>query len=140
MDTSALLKTVHVESESSALNAYLDEVTDEGTVLVTSSITIVELERALRARVERVGPTPGGPPLRESVNWALAGLVELRVTATVIRLARWLGPPLLRSLDAIHLASALLDGADGIVTYDRRLAEAAQAANLAIHSPGSRCP
>ncbi|MDR1151181.1 MAG: hypothetical protein LBK72_01670 [Bifidobacteriaceae bacterium] len=46
---------------------------------------------------------------------------------------------MLRSLDAIHLASAVLDSAEGLVVYDRRLVEAAEAAILAIHSPGSRC-
>lgn len=42
-----------------------------------------------------------------------------------------------RSLDAIHLASALRVGARQILVYDRRLAEAAAGAGLEVLSPGA---
>lgn len=47
------------------------------------------------------------------------------------------GPPALRSLDAIHLATALSLGADleVLITYDERLAEAAGAAGIAAEAP-----
>jgi predicted nucleic acid-binding protein len=41
-----------------------------------------------------------------------------------------------RSLDAIHLASALRVGARQMLVYDRRLAEAAAGAGLEVLSPG----
>jgi len=41
----------------------------------------------------------------------------------------------LRSLDAIHLASALILGADSMLVYDVRLAEAARAAGLNVVAP-----
>lgn len=49
-----------------------------------------------------------------------------------------IGDPLLCSLDALHLASALLLGADltTFISYDHRLADAAQAAGLIIAAPG----
>ena len=49
-----------------------------------------------------------------------------------------LQPPLLRTLDAIHLASALLLGleCEGVVTYDIRMREAAELAGLVVVSPG----
>jgi predicted nucleic acid-binding protein len=41
----------------------------------------------------------------------------------------------LRSLDALHLAAALRVGADAMVTYDRRQADAADAAGLLVLAP-----
>ena len=48
------------------------------------------------------------------------------------------GDPPLRTLDAVHLASALLlgDGLTAFVAYDRRLADAAQNAGLVVAAPG----
>ena len=54
----------------------------------------------------------------------------------ILAQAASLDPPGLRSLDAIHLATALsLDGLDALVTYDRRLSDAATDAGLAVASP-----
>jgi predicted nucleic acid-binding protein len=135
LDTSALIKTIHLETETPALNGFLAGQVAQGTTLATSVLTAVEMERGLRALAER-GQAAPIRALRQSVDRALEGVEEVRVEVSVIRLARWLGPPLLRTLDAIHLASALLDQADGIVTYDYRLAEAADSMNLAVHEPG----
>jgi len=45
---------------------------------------------------------------------------------------------MLRTFDAIHLATALtIDGLEGLVTYDTRLARAAQSAGLVVVSPGA---
>jgi predicted nucleic acid-binding protein len=134
VDTSALLKTIHPEPQTPALLAFLTAQTARGCILATSSLTAVEAERGLRAAADRLGLTLTRPPA-QFVDRAMQGLTELPVAAPVIRMARWLGPPLLRSLDAIHLASALLDGADGVITYDQRLAQAATGVNLAIHAP-----
>ena len=56
----------------------------------------------------------------------------------ILHLAGTIGPPRLRSLDAIHLASALSIGDDpeAFVTYDERLAEAAREAGLNVLMPG----
>lgn len=64
---------------------------------------------------------------------ALVGIDEPVVTA-----AAELGPPPLRSLDAIHLATALTIGADigTVVTYDDRLHDAVVAAGLPAARPG----
>ena len=62
-------------------------------------------------------------------------LIELDA-ATAAHAAR-LGPPTVRSLDAIHLASALTVGADlhAFATYDARLAEAARLVGLPVVQP-----
>ena len=49
---------------------------------------------------------------------------------------------MLSTLDALHLASALLlgDALTAFVAYDHRLADAAQAAGLAVVAPGQPAP
>ena len=65
---------------------------------------------------------------------ARIGLVAL--DEPLLRDAAALSPTGLRSLDAVHLATALsLDGLDVVVTYDRRLDAAASEAGLAVESP-----
>jgi uncharacterized protein len=61
----------------------------------------------------------------------------LAITPGILDLARTLPPAVLRSLDAIHLATAMLAGdeLDHVITYDRRMAAAAEAAGLGSRSP-----
>ncbi len=69
----------------------------------------------------------------------LAPIDIMAITEEIAGQASRLDPPLLRSLDAIHLASALALGEEleGIVTYDRRLAEAARQLGIPVFSPAS---
>ena len=55
---------------------------------------------------------------------------------TVVSLARRIGPITLRSLDAIHLATATLIDADLVIAYDERLLLAAEELGFATASPG----
>jgi uncharacterized protein len=66
-----------------------------------------------------------------------AGLVVVGIDDEVRRLASAVAPPTLRTLDAIHLATALTlgDDLDGLVTYDLRLADAAAALAVPVLSP-----
>jgi predicted nucleic acid-binding protein len=61
----------------------------------------------------------------------------IRVDDDIVLRAATMAPPALRSLDAIHLATAELLGADlaGIVAYDRRLARAAREHGMTVWSP-----
>jgi predicted nucleic acid-binding protein len=67
----------------------------------------------------------------------LEGVELLAIDEEVLSRASVLGPPVMRSLDAIHLASALTLGRelDAVVTYDRRLASAAEQVGLRVESP-----
>ena len=67
----------------------------------------------------------------------LDSVTLLKVDSSVFEGAGRLDPSVLRSLDAIHLASALDLGDDleGLVTYDDRLAGAAEANGVAVISP-----
>ena len=65
------------------------------------------------------------------------GCEFIDVDDVILGRARTLADESLRTLDAIHLASALLLGPDELITYDRRLAEAARRSGLRVISPGA---
>ncbi len=62
-------------------------------------------------------------------------MAEFPLSDDVVTRAREVGNDELRSLDAIHLASALAVGADTLLTYDMRLADSAAATGLEILQP-----
>lgn len=126
VDASALVKLVFDERESAALRAFLDA----RRPLVSSQLAVTEVGRVAR----RVLPSVAA---RRQVSEVLDRVTILAVTRAVVEHAVSLDPPLLRTLDAIHLATALSLGADlGVfVAYDRRLLTAARAAKVAVASP-----
>ena len=126
LDSAALVKLAHAESESQALRDWLDERTELGW---TSSV-LAEIESA-RA-LARYAP--------EAVTrlHLVLDLVEfLEVDAGTRILAQTVKPATVRSLDAIHLATALRiqPQVTSFVTYDKRLADAARAAGLIVDAP-----
>jgi predicted nucleic acid-binding protein len=74
---------------------------------------------------------------REASAW-LEGIALLAMDDPVLDEATSLGPPALRSLDALHLATALSiqDDLGAFFTYDKRLAEAAAEHGLPLVQPG----
>lgn len=121
LDTSALVKLVVTEAQSDALLAWISQTR---TDWVSSDLARTELLRAVRRVV---------PDRLVRAREVLESVTLLEVTTQIFEEAARIDPPLLRSLDAIHLAVALDlgDDLDALVTYDERLAEAA-AANGAI--------
>jgi predicted nucleic acid-binding protein len=80
----------------------------------------------------------GNPPeVVDRLEKELSGVTLIRLEEAVQTLAGAIGPPRLRSLDAIHLASALSIGdyPEAFVTYDDRLADAARAVGLNVLTP-----
>lgn len=73
--------------------------------------------------------------VNEAIEDALSGIAERPITADVVSLARRIEPNVLGSLDAIHLATAVLLDVDTLVTYDARLATAARYNGLAVSAP-----
>jgi len=130
-DTSALLKRDLREDHSAALIARVDHLIKDGHELFTSVLGAIEVER-VRRRLVGLGALDG--PLQDSV--AVDGLAVVPIDDRTARTARWIGPDGLRSLDAIHLASAVVNDADGLVTYDERLSAVARAVGLLVESPG----
>jgi len=121
LDTSVVMKTLVTESDSSAVVASLDRGHD-GASDVSSSLLVTELHRAGR----RSGIAP------DEVDRAL-GLLELvRVSDALLRGAAELPGPSLRSLDAVHIATALEIEADVFLTADVRQADAARDVGLVV--------
>jgi predicted nucleic acid-binding protein len=131
-DSSALIKRVVAEDESDDLVDFLDTRYEQGDVLASSSLAWVEVSRVVLARVRT--PADAG----ELIDGAMSGIDERQMTAEVVSVARRIEPLILRSLDALHLATAVLIDADLVVTYDERLADACRRNALAVASPGRR--
>jgi predicted nucleic acid-binding protein len=125
LDASALVKLIVVEPESGALRRYLGE----RPRIISSRIVEVELRRAV-ARQDEIDAG-------DRVSSLIATVELLELDGEVARRAGELTPATLRSLDAIHLASALVIApeVDAVVAYDTRLAAAARAAGLAVVAP-----
>jgi uncharacterized protein len=123
IDTSALLKALVEEPHSDDL---VDYVQDD--LLLSSGLVVTEMHRA----AERLGVD------HTDVRAILDGIDLLDVTPAVLGRAGLLPQPALRSLDAIHIASALAGGAEEFLTYDDRQAAGARAVGLRVISPGIR--
>ncbi len=66
---------------------------------------------------------------------ALSGIAEYPMTEAVVSLARRIGSPRLRSVDAIHLAAATIIDADIVLAYDERLLSVASELGFVTASP-----
>jgi predicted nucleic acid-binding protein len=125
-DTSALVKLMVVERETAALRALLAERSDERRA--ASALVRTELRRTARR-------LPGDLlPVAERL---LAGLALVPTDEALLDTAGTLGPAVLRSLDAIHLAAALrVAPIAAVITYDERMAAAATSLGLTVMAPG----
>jgi predicted nucleic acid-binding protein len=126
LDTSAAVKLVQEETGSDALRRWL--TAHPQTVLASSLILHTELLRVTRR---------GRPDLLGKARDLLDHVVLLDAGWEVCERAGLLDPDGMRSLDALHLASALMlaEDLEGIVTYDARLGDAARALGLKVVSP-----
>ena len=124
LDTSAFVKAPLGERDARALAA----AADEWGMRASSAMLRVEATRAA-ARV--------GAPAVEAVGAALRRVVLVPVDDEVLDIAAHVADPGVRSLDAIHLATALSLGDDlgVLLTYDARMADAARSLGLPVASP-----
>jgi uncharacterized protein len=128
LDTSAFVKLVWSERETLALQEFLAQKPE--VLLVSSSLLTVEARRAVLR--EDAAQMPRADLL-------LTRIGQVGVTRAVVEAASRLPDPSVRSLDAIHVATALQlrPDLDAVVTYDHRLASAAEQQGLPVASPGS---
>jgi predicted nucleic acid-binding protein len=126
LDSAAIVKLVHAEVETPALRDWLDDRADTGWT--SSVLAEIESSRALArhapAAMARLHP--------------VLDLIELvDLDASIRILAQTVKPATVRSLDAIHLATALRlrSQLSSFITYDKRLADAAQATGLTVDMP-----
>ena len=124
LDSSAIVKLVVAEPESSALRRYLRR----RKPYVSSALARAEVARSL---------LPFGPAALQRGDTVLARIDLIRVSDTILRAAGSLLPEDVRTLDAIHLATAQQLGTDlaRIVTYDTRMQAAAEALGLDVNAP-----
>jgi predicted nucleic acid-binding protein len=125
IDASAFIKLFSAEPESGAMADAIDE---GRPLLVANEILAIE---AFRTAVRVGGEAPAEAP-------ALLHRIALRPLSREIReIAYRVGTPLLRTLDAIHLATAVSLGEQvgAIFTYDKRLAEASAGVGLRVLAP-----
>lgn len=126
LDTSALVKLVVREVESNALREYLATFADDPKF--TAALSRTELIRAVARSTAS-----------DALTHAHRLLTRLDMVALNHRLldqAATLGPPELRTLDSIHLAAAKTAPAlRALITYDIRLAEAAEAIGMRVVAP-----
>jgi predicted nucleic acid-binding protein len=130
LDSAAVVKLCHTEPATPQLVAWLRERAERS--LVSSALVEVEVPRALHRHAPEALPT---------VPTALQRLYRIEIDQIVRATAAAYDHTGLRSLDAIHLATAQILGDTSdenldFVTYDRRLLDAAERAGLTTASPG----
>jgi predicted nucleic acid-binding protein len=130
LDSAAVVKLARVERETVELVSWLNARPDMS--LVSSALVEVEVARALRRHA---------PAALAGMPAALTRLVRFEIDATVRATAAAFPDAHLRSLDAIHLATAMLLAGDvdleAFITYDKRLLAAAHATGLPVACPGA---
>lgn len=124
LDASALVKLVLRENETGPLRDHLRAISRR----LTNEIAVVEVTRAARVADPTGATSTTARQVLEETDLVTLdrALVDRAALLTGLRL---------RSLDAIHLATALEVAPDELVAYDRRLLEAAEAAGLRTASP-----
>lgn len=125
LDSSAIVKLVVRETETDALLRYLAV----REVRVSSAIAKTEVRRALLL---------AGDEAQQRGVVVLETIELVAVTDEVLDAAAQILPPTVRSLDAIHIATATLLKGDieTLVTYDRRMLDGAIRSGLDAFSPG----
>lgn len=123
LDTSAALKLLIEEDESDALARAIDAAAPD---LVGCWLLETELRRAAQR----------DPTVRqEAVSDFLNGIDLYEVPASLFREAGLLPGTNLRSLDALHLVTAVRIGVDHLVTYDTRMSDSARTLGLSVIAP-----
>lgn len=126
LDTSAFLKLVVQERESDAL---LDWARDAEAQFFASEMLRVEALRTARRH---------SPEALLEARARLDVVTLVTATSEICERAAELDPSILRSLDAVHLATALTvgDSLDAVVTYDQLLQDACAAHGVRVEAPG----
>lgn len=126
IDSSAILKLIFIEKETPELDKVMSER------MVTSAITRVEVKRT----VNRINPG------KISVADDVLGQIEsIKLEQKILNFAEAFNENVtLRTLDAIHVASALIlsESVKGLITYDKQMAANAKKMGINVLSPGAK--
>ncbi len=129
LDSSALVKLIRAGAETRALREHLD-----GVDLISSSLVLTELPRAIR-RAHSLDPDLPLDALIDRAGDVIDACALVPLDDDLLSLAGALDEPNLRSLDAIHVASATAVAVDEFVSYDDRRRTAAGLAGLRTTAP-----
>lgn len=124
LDTSAFVKLCWPEPESEALHSYLSGWPQRVSSVLLCTEALRAAQRQPATRIERT-------------QRLLERMPMVEVDRSLFRQAGLLGPATMRSLDAVHVASALALGPDlgVVITYDERMAVVARLFGLDVASP-----
>ncbi|HYW27569.1 MAG TPA: type II toxin-antitoxin system VapC family toxin [Terriglobales bacterium] len=124
LDTSAFVRLCWPEPESEALHSYLSGWPQRVSSVLLCTEALRAAQRQPATRIERT-------------QRLLERMPMVEVDRSLFRQAGLLGPATMRSLDAVHVASALALGPDlgVVITYDERMAVVARLFGLDVASP-----
>ncbi|MCW3003787.1 MAG: PilT protein domain protein [Conexibacter sp.] len=130
-DASALVKLVRQEPQTEALRTFLD-----GADIISSELVVTEVPRAVH-RAAFDDPRLPLDALLARADDVLQTIALLPLDRALLLAAGALAEPVLRALDAIHIASAVaVLPIDAFVTYDDRQGAVARLAGLRTVAPG----
>lgn len=126
LDTSAAFKLLAAEEHAEAFLAFYRE--HRHADWISSDLLRIELTRSVARHWRALIP---------DTQRLLDAFEYIQMDEDVVRAAMVEPDTLLRSLDAIHLATARLLGPEltALLTYDDRLAKAAEEAGIPVHTP-----
>lgn len=125
IDTSAVVELVLEEEETTALRRWMEKYSAQ---VISSDLLRTELLRSIRRKA---------PRRMRLARDLLGSVVLVRLPTAAYERAGLLDPAGLRSLDALHLVTALELGDEvrGMIIYDHRLADAARSHGIEVFAP-----
>jgi len=138
LDSSAMLKKMFAEDEVDDFRATVQMLKATGSTFITSVLSQVEVRRAIRRAVASGRIT--AESAEENAKTLFDGVDLTGIDQNVIDEAGEIDGESLRSLDAIHLATARIIEADLVITYDDRMLRACMDAGVMTAQPGVARP
>lgn len=122
VDSSVIVPLIKTEDASDELTSYLDELLEDGHLLVSGRLLETEVKRAAnRQGIDSI-----------AVQQATAGVTLVQHLGGDFTMAGSFSDENLGSLDALHLATALRVGVDCMITLDRQLEASAEAVGIPV--------
>lgn len=122
VDTSAAASLLKTEAQSLALKEWL-----------VNSKSPLSSSALLETELRRVAMRTGASQARATA--ILTRIAQVQMDQPILRSAGQLSGPFLRSLDAIHIQTAMTIGARAVLTYDKRMMEAAEYFGIEVLAP-----
>jgi predicted nucleic acid-binding protein len=122
LDSSAAIPLIRAEESTPKVREYLQDLRIDQHYLISGRIIETEMRRAAtRLDIDQ-----------SEVSSVLRGIEIIEITPAIFRAAGQTQPQHLRSLDALHLATALAANASVMITLDQRLIEACSEVGLSV--------